>query len=98
MLAIDEAHCVSEWGHEFRPSYRQLAKVRDIFGKNVPMMALTATATQQVRIDIANSLQLQEPIITLAPLDRSRIPEFIIFVVHISIFLRNLMFKTIAYL
>uniref|UniRef100_A0A8R1TZN5 ATP-dependent DNA helicase n=1 Tax=Onchocerca volvulus TaxID=6282 RepID=A0A8R1TZN5_ONCVO len=70
LLAIDEAHCVSEWGHEFRPSYRQLAKIRDFFDKNVPVMALTATATQQVRKDIASSLELHQPVITLAPLDR----------------------------
>uniref|UniRef100_A0A158Q7M7 DNA 3'-5' helicase n=1 Tax=Elaeophora elaphi TaxID=1147741 RepID=A0A158Q7M7_9BILA len=70
LLAVDEAHCVSEWGHEFRPNYRQLAEVRGFFGKNVPVMALTATATQQVRMDIASSLELHQPIITLVPLDR----------------------------
>ncbi|OZC11504.1 hypothetical protein X798_01362 [Onchocerca flexuosa] len=70
LLAIDEAHCVSEWGHEFRPSYRQLARIRDFFGKSIPIMALTATATQQVRRDIANNLELHQPIITLSPLDR----------------------------
>ncbi|VDK84083.1 unnamed protein product [Litomosoides sigmodontis] len=70
LLAIDEAHCVSHWGHEFRPSYRQLAKVRDLFGKNIPVMALTATATQQVRMDIASSLELHQPIVIFAPLDR----------------------------
>uniref|UniRef100_A0A1I7VKG2 DNA 3'-5' helicase n=1 Tax=Loa loa TaxID=7209 RepID=A0A1I7VKG2_LOALO len=70
LLAVDEAHCVSEWGHEFRPSYRQLAKIRYLFGKNVPVMALTATSTEQVRTDIASSLELHQPVITLAPLDR----------------------------
>src|ERR1041385_4741864 len=53
LLAIDEAHCISEWGHDFRPEYRQLAELRSHF-PNVPMMALTATATERVRADIVH--------------------------------------------
>jgi ATP-dependent DNA helicase RecQ len=60
LLAIDEAHCISEWGHDFRPEYRQLAQLRQHF-PNVPMMALTATATERVRGDIAKQLHLKEP-------------------------------------
>src|ERR1041385_355219 len=60
LLAIDEAHCISEWGHDFRPEYRQLAELRSHF-PNVPMMALTATATERVRKDIVAQLQLREP-------------------------------------
>jgi ATP-dependent DNA helicase RecQ len=59
LLAIDEAHCISEWGHDFRPEYRQLAELRSLFPK-VPMMALTATATERVRADIVQQLHLRE--------------------------------------
>lgn len=60
LLAIDEAHCISEWGHDFRPEYRQLAQLRQHF-PDVPMMALTATATERVRGDIAKQLHLKDP-------------------------------------
>ena len=60
LLAIDEAHCISEWGHDFRPEYRQLAQLRDLIS-NAPMMALTATATERVRTDVVRLLQLREP-------------------------------------
>jgi ATP-dependent DNA helicase RecQ len=59
-FAIDEAHCISEWGHEFRPEYRQLSKVRALFpGK--PIAAFTASATRRVRHDILQQLQLSNP-------------------------------------
>ena len=60
LFAIDEAHCISEWGHDFRPEYRQLAGLRDHF-PGVPLMALTATATERVRGDIMTHLKLREP-------------------------------------
>ena len=60
LLAIDEAHCVSEWGHDFRPEYRQLGRLRSRYPE-VPMLALTATATERVRDDILTQLRLQEP-------------------------------------
>jgi ATP-dependent DNA helicase RecQ len=60
MIAVDEAHCISEWGHDFRPEYRKLAELRAVFPK-VPIMALTATATDRVREDIVKLLHLREP-------------------------------------
>jgi ATP-dependent DNA helicase RecQ len=60
LLAVDEAHCISEWGHDFRPEYRQLAELRALF-PNAPMMALTATATERVRQDIVTQLKLRNP-------------------------------------
>jgi ATP-dependent DNA helicase RecQ len=59
LLAIDEAHCISEWGHDFRPEYRQLASLRDLM-PNMPIMALTATATERVRVDIVKQLKLRD--------------------------------------
>jgi ATP-dependent DNA helicase RecQ len=59
-IAIDEAHCISEWGHDFRPEYRELKKLRGQF-PDVPIMALTATATERVRDDIVKQLKLRQP-------------------------------------
>ena len=60
LFAIDEAHCISEWGHEFRPEYRQLSRLRVNF-PNRPIAAFTASATQRVRHDIIHQLQLRDP-------------------------------------
>ena len=60
LIAIDEAHCVSEWGHEFRPAYRELASLRRV-SLTAPVIALTATATERVRADILLQLGLREP-------------------------------------
>jgi ATP-dependent DNA helicase RecQ len=60
LFAIDEAHCISEWGHDFRPSYRKLAVIRDLF-PDTPILALTATATKEVIADIVNNLHLKAP-------------------------------------
>ncbi len=59
-FAIDEAHCISEWGHEFRPEYRQLSKLRELFPDR-PIAAFTASATQRVRHDIIEQLRLRDP-------------------------------------
>jgi ATP-dependent DNA helicase RecQ len=68
-IAIDEAHCVSEWGHDFRPEYRQLRQLRHTYPQ-VPIMALTATATERVRHDIIKQLDLVDPLIHLATFNR----------------------------
>jgi len=68
-LAIDEAHCVSEWGHDFRPEFRQIAKLREVL-PHVPLMALTATATERVREDIVNHLKLRAPRMFVASFNR----------------------------
>ena len=69
LIAIDEAHCISEWGHEFRPEYRQLRRLRDDFPE-VPIIALTATATEQVREDIVSQLDLHKGRIFLSSFNR----------------------------
>jgi ATP-dependent DNA helicase RecQ len=68
-FAIDEAHCISEWGHDFRPEYRDLKKLREHF-PDAPVMALTATATERVRADIVKQLKLREPRCYVASFDR----------------------------
>lgn len=59
MLAIDEAHCISQWGYDFRPSYLEIAAIRDIIGKNKPVLALTATATPHIQKDILSRLEIE---------------------------------------
>jgi ATP-dependent DNA helicase RecQ len=68
-IAIDEAHCISEWGHDFRPEYRELKKLRTHF-PDVPIMALTATATERVRDDIVKQLKLHAPRCYVASFNR----------------------------
>lgn len=69
LLAIDEAHCISEWGHDFRPDYANLKILRVAF-PNVPTIALTATATEQVRADIIRQLHLRSPRVFISSFNR----------------------------
>jgi ATP-dependent DNA helicase RecQ len=68
-FAIDEAHCISEWGHDFRPEYRQLSSLRERF-PGVPLHAYTATATPRVREDIVRQLRLRDPVLLVGRFDR----------------------------
>lgn len=72
LFAIDEAHCISEWGHDFRPDYRNLNKLRTHF-PNVPIIALTATATEKVRADIVKQLDLPSPHIFTSSFNRQNL-------------------------
>ncbi len=72
MLCVDEAHCISEWGHDFRPSYLRLGALRKPLGDPV-MLALTATATPRVREDIVERLQMKKPVEVIAPPHRKNL-------------------------
>ncbi len=72
LIAIDEAHCISEWGHDFRPSYRNLSILKEIF-PSTPLIALTATATIKVREDIVTQLKLKEPKVFLSSFNRKNL-------------------------
>jgi len=72
LIAIDEAHCISEWGHDFRPDYRNLKFLKTIF-PDVPIIALTATATKEVREDILLQLSLKNPQIFISSFNRKNL-------------------------
>lgn len=72
LLAVDEAHCISEWGHDFRPSYQRLGALRHALG-DPPVVALTATATPAVRKDIVKQLDLRDPEVIVTGFDRKNL-------------------------
>jgi len=77
LLAVDEAHCVSEWGHDFRPSYLKIGGVREQLGWP-PTVALTATATQHVRADIVTHLRLETPTTIITGFDRKNLSYHVV--------------------
>jgi ATP-dependent DNA helicase RecQ len=77
LVAIDEAHCISEWGHDFRPDYRNLSNLKDIF-KGVPIIALTATATEKVQKDILKQLNLTKANIFKSSFNRENLKVSVI--------------------
>ena len=72
-FAVDEAHCISEWGHDFRPEYRRLRDMMDEISPEVPVIALTATATPKVQSDIIKNLGLREPEIFISSFNRDNL-------------------------
>lgn len=68
LVAVDEAHCISEWGHDFRPSYRRIASLRPL--TRAPFLALTASATPEVRADVRATLELRDPCVVVRSFDR----------------------------
>jgi ATP-dependent DNA helicase RecQ len=80
LLAVDEAHCISAWGHDFRPEYQKIAHARDALHAE-RVLALTATATPEVRRDIADALELRDPKVFVAGFDR---PNLFIEVLRVS--------------
>ena len=72
-FAVDEAHCISEWGHDFRPEYRRLREMMDQINKEIPVIALTATATPKVQSDIIKNLGLRNPNVFISSFNRSNL-------------------------
>lgn len=72
MIAVDEAHCVSQWGHDFRPDYLKVAGLKELF-RNVPLLALTASATAEVQEDICKQLKMRQPVLFAQGFERSNI-------------------------
>ncbi|WP_195217093.1 DNA helicase RecQ [Anaerococcus vaginalis] len=72
-IAVDEAHCISQWGHDFRPSYKLIPQIYDLFDQKIQIAAFTATATKSVREDIINNLKLSDPFVKVTGFDRENL-------------------------
>jgi len=77
LIAVDEAHCISQWGYDFRPSYLKIALLRDIVSEKVPFLALSASATTQVAEDIMNKLQFRQKNVLRTSFERKNISYFV---------------------
>ncbi|MGI6323424.1 MAG: RecQ family ATP-dependent DNA helicase [Bacteroidales bacterium] len=77
LIAVDEAHCISQWGYDFRPSYLKIALLRDIVSEKVPFLALSASATTQVADDIMNKLQFRQKNVLRTSFERKNISYFV---------------------
>ncbi|WP_273398016.1 DNA helicase RecQ [Thermophilibacter mediterraneus] len=77
LLAVDEAHCISQWGNDFRPSYQRIIDFMGALPARPPVMALTATATRAVRKDISSALALRDPLVVVASFDRPNLSFFV---------------------
>ncbi len=78
LIAIDEAHCISEWGHQFRPAYRRIREALTDLDSSIPWMALTATATPEVRKDILEMLALRNPVVVAGGFDRPNLQWWVV--------------------
>jgi ATP-dependent DNA helicase RecQ len=72
-VAVDEAHCISEWGHDFRPEYRRIRNMISAIGTDIPIIALTATATPKVQTDIVKSLEMENPNVFISSFNRDNL-------------------------
>ncbi|MBN1107371.1 MAG: RecQ family ATP-dependent DNA helicase [Bacteroidales bacterium] len=77
LVTIDEAHCISQWGYDFRPSYLKIASIRELISDKVPFLALTATATEQVIADILKRLEFREKNVLRTSFERKNISYFV---------------------
>lgn len=82
LIAVDEAHCISEWGHDFRGDYREISAFIERFDRRPTVVALTATATPRVRTDIARSLGLQNPLEIVSSFDRANLSLSVVHMPH----------------
>src|SRR5699024_5029581 len=72
-VAVDEAHCISEWGHDFRPEYRNIRSMVEKIGDDIPTIALTATATPKVQADIVKNLEMDNENIFISSFNRANL-------------------------